>query len=80
MKTRTSTLSPRVTEILNVVQNFPATERRILAKLLLDSILNTKTEDDADWMNLSLASFQKDWDNPEDAVYDSWREFMDYKN
>jgi hypothetical protein len=77
MRTRTSTLSPRVTEVLNVVQNFTATERLILARLLLDSILNSETEDDVDWMNLSLASFQKDWDNPEDAIYDNWRELYD---
>ena len=27
-----------------------------------------------DWRALSLDSFQQDWDNPEDAVYDNWRE------
>ena len=77
MKTRTLTMSSRVTEVLNVVQNFTATERLILARLLLDSILNNEAEDDADWMRLSLASFQKDWDNPEDEIYDNWRELYD---
>ncbi len=28
-----------------------------------------------DWQSMSLASFTKDWDNPEDAIYDNWREF-----
>lgn len=77
MRTQTAKLSPRVTEVLSVVQNFTSTERLILARLLLDSILNIETEDDTDWMNLSLASFQKDWDNPEDAIYDNWRELYD---
>ena len=77
MRTQTLTMSPRVTEVLNVVQNFSASERLILARLLLDSILNSETEDNADWMNLSLSSFQKDWDNPEDAIYDNWRELYD---
>ena len=27
-----------------------------------------------DWQSMSLASFAKDWDNPEDAIYDNWRE------
>jgi hypothetical protein len=77
MRTQTAKLSPRMTEVLNVVQNFTSTERLILARLLLDSILNSEPEDDADWMNLSLASFQKDWDNSEDSIYDNWREFYD---
>ncbi len=77
MKAQAAKLSPRVTEVLNFVQNFTSIERLILARLLLDSILNSETEEDVDWMNLSLASFQKDWDNPEDAIYDNWRELYD---
>lgn len=77
MRTRKLTMSPRITEVLNAVQNFTSTERLILARLLLDSILTSKTEDDADWMNLGLASFQKDWNNSEDAIYDNWRELYD---
>jgi len=77
MRTRTLAMPPKVTEVLSVVQNFTATDRLILARLLLDSILNSESEDDADWMNLSLASFQKDWDNPEDAIYDNWRKLYD---
>jgi len=77
MRTRALTMSPRVTEVLKIVQNFTSTERLILARLLLDSILNSETENDDDWINLSLASFQKDWDNQEDAIYDNWRELYD---
>lgn len=29
--------------------------------------------DRADWQALGLAAFEKDWDNPEDAIYDEWR-------
>ena len=77
MITRTLTMSPRMIEVLKTAQNFTSTERLLLARLLLDSILNSETENDTDWMNLSLASFQKDWDNPEDAIYDNWRELYD---
>ena len=30
--------------------------------------------DEADWQKLSLEQFQKGLDNPEDAIYDNWRE------
>ncbi|MBI4675328.1 MAG: hypothetical protein HY741_27100 [Chloroflexi bacterium] len=30
--------------------------------------------DRADWQALGLAAFEREWDNPEDAVYDQWRE------
>jgi len=26
------------------------------------------------WAQLSAAAFNQDWDNPEDAIYDNWRE------
>ncbi len=47
--------------------------RLMLAKLLLDSILTNEPTDETDWSHLSLETFQKDWDNSEDAVYDDWR-------
>jgi len=46
----------------------------MLARLLLDSVLSGKPDDEADWEGLSLTAFQRDWDNVEDAVYDNWRE------
>ena len=27
-----------------------------------------------DGQDMSLSAFEKDWDNPEDAIYDNWRE------
>jgi len=69
-----STMSPRVTKLLDTAKNFSTTERLILAKLLLDSLLIDETEDMADWYNMGLAAFEKDWDNPDDAIYDNWRE------
>jgi hypothetical protein len=65
---------PRITEMLGIARNFSARERLILAKLLLDSIVSDEVEDDLDWQDLSLSAFERDWDNPEDAVYDHWRE------
>jgi hypothetical protein len=49
----------------------------ILAKLLLDSIVTPETDEEADWQQLSLTAFVADWDNPEDAIYDNWRELYD---
>lgn len=66
--------SPRVSEVLSIIQEFTAGERLILAKLLLDSLISDEAEDDADWQAMSLAAFEKDWDNPDDAIYDNWRE------
>jgi len=51
-----------------------AVERLALAKLLLESILIGELDDEADWSAMSLDSFQRDWDNAEDTVYDNWRE------
>jgi len=69
-----SALSPRVTEAFNTVKRFSATERLVLAKLLLDSLLVNEAEDEADWLKMSLSTFEKDWDNPDDTIYDNWRE------
>ena len=68
------TVTPRVTAALRAVQRLTVTERLVLARLLLDSVLTNEVEDEADWSSLSWAAFERDWDNPEDAVYDNWRE------
>jgi hypothetical protein len=65
---------PRVAEILREARQLMATERIMLAKLLLDSVLTGDLDDEADWSAMSLATFQRDWNNAEDAVYDNWRE------
>ncbi len=74
MATLTSTVSPRVTDALDRLKGFTPKERLILAKLLLDSLVVNELEDEADWQKMSLTAFEKDWDNPEDAIYDNWRE------
>ncbi|MCW5853146.1 MAG: hypothetical protein KIT87_23970 [Anaerolineae bacterium] len=56
--------------MLRIVQKFTAGERLILAKLLLDSLVSDEVEDSSDWQRIGLASFEKDWDNLDDAVYD----------
>lgn len=65
--------SPRISQVFDIAKSFTTTERLILAKLLLDSLVEDETEEDAEWGNMSLAAFEKDWDNPEDAIYDNWR-------
>ena len=74
MTTEIVKASPRVSEVLSIVQKFTAGERLILAKLLLDSLISDDVEDSIDWQRMGLVSFEKDWDNPDDAIYDNWRE------
>lgn len=64
-------MSPRVTETLNIAKRFTPKERIVLAKLLLDSVVLDDIADQMDWQALSLTAFEKDWDNPEDAIYDN---------
>lgn len=66
-------LSPRVTQVFDVVRNFSVNERIVLAKLLLDTIVAGDIEDAADWQSLGLKALEEDWDNPDDAIYDDWR-------
>jgi transcriptional regulator with XRE-family HTH domain len=42
-----------------------------IAKLALDHIVEAK--DGRSWQDLSAAALNELWDNPEDAVYDSWQ-------
>lgn len=74
METPNAAVSPRIIKVLSQTKRFTPNERLTLAKLLLDSLLINETEDNADWQSLSFTTFEKDWDNPEDAVYDNWRE------
>ena len=66
--------TPRVSEALNVVMGLTNTERLLIARLLLDSVLGQEIDEEADWLKLSLSAFEKEWDNDEDAIYDNWRE------
>ncbi len=73
MITRSITQSPRVNQFFSIAERFSANERLFLAKLLLESVVSSDDGDTADWRALSLVSFERDWDNPEDAIYDDWR-------
>ena len=65
---------PARKKVLRTAKSFSTTERLVLAKLLLDSLVIDEAEDTTDWLALGLAAFEKDWDNPDDAIYDDWRE------
>ena len=65
--------SPRLIEAMNDIKQLTLAERLMLARLLLDSVLTSETDDDADWLNLGLAAFENEWNNSEDAIYDNWR-------
>lgn len=69
--------SPQIEKILNAADQLTPTERLFIARRLLDSILAGKIEDDQDWRQMSLSSFEKDWDNEDDAIYDEWRTHYD---
>lgn len=65
---------PQVAEIFSGVERLTTAERLVLAKLLLESVLTGEPSDEANWSAMRLDSFQRDWDNAEDAIYDNWRE------
>ncbi len=66
--------TPRIAEVLAVAARLNLTERLLVARLLLDSVLTNEIDDESDWQQLSLSAFEKEWDNEEDAIYDNWRE------
>ena len=68
------TVPPQVAEILSGAKRLTTVERLALATLLLESVLAGEPDDEANWSAMSLDTFQRDWDNPEDAIYDNWRE------
>ncbi len=41
---------------------------------LLESVLTDTRYEEADWITPGLESFQQDWDNVADTLYDEWRE------
>ncbi len=69
-----STISPKLAAVIEESKRLTQTERLVLARTLLDSILSDEAMEEIDWDELGLASFQRDWDNDDDAIYDHWRE------
>ncbi len=69
--------SPKMNQAWQLINKLNAQEKLLLAKLLLDSIVAAEAGDEADWQLISLSAFEADWDNPEDAIYDNWRELYD---
>ena len=39
----------------------------------LAAIVKNENLDQHDWQNLGLETFERNWNNSEDAVYDDWR-------
>jgi len=72
-----ATISPQLADVINESKRLTQTERLFLARTLLDSFLSAEGLEDSSWNALGIASFQKDWDNEEDAIYDNWRELYD---
>ena len=69
-----NSLSSQFDQTWKMVSHLNNQERLLLAKMLLDSVVASEADEETDWQHLSLSSFTKDWDNPEDAIYDNWRE------
>lgn len=74
-------VSPRTQQIYErQVRMLPVAERLQLVRLVIDGLSETVEEwatAEEEWMVLGLNALQKEWDNPEDAVYDDWREAYD---
>ncbi|MCA9926289.1 MAG: hypothetical protein KC421_28155, partial [Anaerolineales bacterium] len=73
----TNNLPDRVSQTWEMVRQLNKQERRLLAKALLDSVIAPTDDEELDSQNLSLTAFAADWDNPDDAIYDNWREHYD---
>lgn len=67
-------LTERLDKTWELIRQLNNQERLLLAKLLLDSVVMPEIDEESDWHALSLTAFDADWDNPEDAIYDNWRE------
>ena len=65
--------TPQIAEVLTIADRLTAAERLFVARWLLDSVLTKEIDDEIDWQALSLSTFEEDWDNEEDAIYDNWR-------
>jgi hypothetical protein len=46
----------------------------LIQHLIETFLANHERADTADWQALGLTTFESEWDNPEDAAYDKWRE------
>lgn len=65
--------TPDMAAVLTAAARLSLTERLLVARWLLDSVLTKEVDDEADWQQISLSAFEQDWDNEEDAIYDDWR-------
>ena len=68
------TVHPRVAKVFDGARRLTTVERLALAKLLLESVMADELDDETNWSAMSLDTFQRDWDNAEDAIYDNWKE------
>ncbi|MEA3339736.1 MAG: hypothetical protein U9R15_07200 [Chloroflexota bacterium] len=66
--------SPQVAQVFHSARRLTAVDQLVLAKLLLERVLIREPDDEADWSARGLDSFQRDWNNADDAIYDNWRE------
>ena len=74
MRVAVGTVPPQVAEVFSGARRLTTVERLALAKLLLERILAGEPGHEANWSAMSLDTFQRDWDNAEDAIYDNWKE------
>lgn len=65
--------TPDMAAVLTAAARLSLTERLLVARWLLDSVLLKEADDEADWQHLGLSAFEQEWDNEEDAIYDDWR-------
>lgn len=72
MTTSVTAISPQVSRVFGEARRFSNSDRFVLAKLLLDSVV-VDIDEEGEWQRSGLAALEKDWDNQDDAIYDDWR-------
>ncbi len=73
MTTLNALPTPQMAEVLTIASRLTSNERLLIARMLLDSVLAKEPNEDTEWQQLSLHSFEEAWNNDEDAIYDDWR-------
>lgn len=64
-------------QLANLAEREGVSESSLIQRALaafLDSASDDGAADHSDWQALGLAAFEAEWNNPEDAIYDNWRD------
>jgi hypothetical protein len=65
---------PEAERLTTVAARQGISTAELIQRLIEAFLTDDERADAADWQVLGLSAFEAEWDNPEDAVYDRWRE------